>query len=61
MDGELRKFSANGNFNFKKWVSQSHILLTYVLEEGIGSYWRDSITRKAVLMVGVGYILWLHN
>ena len=28
VDEELRKFSASGNFNFKKQVSKSEILLT---------------------------------
>ena len=28
VDKELRKFSASGNFNFKKQASQSKILLT---------------------------------
>ena len=28
MDEELRKFSANGNFNVKKQTSQSEIILT---------------------------------
>ena len=47
------EFLASGNFNFKKQPLQSEILLTELLKEGLGSFWHDAITRKAVQMMGV--------
>ena len=53
-DEELRKFSDNGNFNFVKQALQSEILFALLFNEGPSSFYRDTIVRKAVLMVGVG-------